>query len=184
MRTFIAIDLNNRIKENLISLIDILRNKGGNIKWIEHQGMHITLKFLGEIEENKISEIEEILKTTTRDLRPFSLKVKGTGHFPNGRNPRILWAGIEADKILSSFHHQLEGELEGIGFPREKRSFHPHLTLGRVRSTSFVRDTIAEFYIYREKFFGEMMVKKITFFRSILKPSGAEYSVLYEHPLK
>lgn len=184
MRTFIAVDLDKEIKSNLLSLLDKLKKKGENIKWIRQEGMHLTIKFIGEIKEEKISDIENILRKIAEGHKPFSLKINGTGFFPLERkNPRVLWAGVEADETLYSLQRQLESDLEKIGFPREKREFHPHLTLGRVKAPS-VGETISELQKYKESTFGEMMVNKITFFQSILKPSGAEYIKLSEFQLK
>jgi len=185
MRSFIAIDLDKEIKKTLIVLIEKLAREKQNIKWVRQTGMHLTLKFLGEIKEEKISEIENISRNVTRNYRPFSLKIKSTGYFPHEkRNPRVLWTGIEADESLISLQKQLEEELEKIGFPREKRKFHPHLTLGRVKSTSFLQETIQELEKYKESVFGEMTVRKIIFFQSILKYSGAEYKIISEFLLK
>ncbi|MFB0566180.1 MAG: RNA 2',3'-cyclic phosphodiesterase [Candidatus Aminicenantaceae bacterium] len=185
MRTFIAVDLDREIKKSLSSLIEKLILKREKIKWVQRQGMHITLKFLGEIEKAQIPEVENILRNISENFKSFSLKIKGTGYFPpEKKNPRVLWVGIEADKTLFVLQEQVETELEKIGFPREKRSFHPHLTLGRVKTFSFIHETIKELKKYQEAFFGEMIVNKITLFQSILKPSGAEYIVLSEYLLK
>lgn len=184
MRTFIAVDLDGEIKKALTALIENLRKRGGNIKWVKQQGMHITLKFLGEVESTKTSEIDAVLENIANNFKPFSLKIKGTGYFPHNRNPRVLWTGVESEESLNFLQQQLEKELEIIGFPREKRTFHPHLTLGRVKTPSSIQEIIRELKKHEEEVFGEMVVHKITFFQSILNPSGAEYIVLSEFRLK
>lgn len=185
MRTFIAIDLEKEIKESLSSLIDKLRERSQNIRWVRQEGMHLTLKFLGEIKEEKRPSIENILEKVISNYKPFSLKIKGTSYFPLGRkNPRVLWTGVEADETLPSLQQRLESELEKIGFPREKREFHPHLTLGRVKAPSYIQETVRALERHKESVFGEMTVYKITFFQSILKPSGAEYIALSEFQLE
>ncbi len=185
MRTFIAIDLDNEIKNNLSLLISRLKKCSPNIKWIKHQGMHLTLKFLGEIPTDKVSEVESSLRKVTEKHRHFLLKFKGTGTFPEGnKSPRILWLGIEDNENLKIFQSELESELEKIHFLRENRKFHPHLTLGRVKSHHDLSLTLSELEKYREKDFGEMIVKKIILFKSTLKPSGAEYTIISEHELK
>ncbi|MFQ6069121.1 MAG: RNA 2',3'-cyclic phosphodiesterase [Candidatus Aminicenantales bacterium] len=184
MRTFIALELEETLKKALTHLIDKLRLKGGKIKWVKEEGMHLTLKFLGEIDQKKASEVEKILDKVARNSSSFPLSIKGTGYFPPSRNPRVLWAGVEAGEVLESLHHELEVELEKIGFAREEREFRPHLTLGRVKSSDFLKDTLNELEKHRNTTFGHMNVNKITFFRSVLKPSGAEYSVLSEFFLK
>jgi len=185
MRTFIAIDLDKGIKEALSALIDQLKERSKNIRWIRREAMHLTLKFLGEIKEEKVPETENTLEKVVRNYQPFSLKIKGTGYFPlKKKSPRVLWTGVEADETLPSLQQKLESELEKIGFPREKREFHPHLTLGRVKVPSSVQETVRELERHKELVFGEMTVNKITFFQSILKPSGAEYKALSEYQLK
>jgi len=185
MRTFIAIDFDNEIKNNLSQLITGLKKGSSNIKWIEHHGMHLTLKFLGEIPPEKVSEVESSLLKVTEKHRHFPLRFKGTGTFPEGnKKPRILWVGIEDNETLKILQSEIESELEKIHFPRENRKFHPHLTLGRVKSYYNLSLTLSEIAKEREKDFGEMVVKKITLFKSTLKRSGAEYTILSEHELK
>jgi len=185
LRTFIAIDLDPEIKKTLFQLIDELDKGHKNIRWVRHGGMHLTFKFLGEINREKVSEIENVLNRISKKYEPFILKFKGTGYFPpQKKNPRVLWVGIEEEETLTALQSQVEEELEKLGFPRERRKFHAHLTLGRVKSLSNIRETISLLEKYRERNFGEMKADKITFFQSILKPTGAEYSVLSEFDLK
>lgn len=188
MRTFIAIDLDKEIKKNLLSFIselDKLTREGRSIRWVKPEGMHLTLKFLGEITGEKVREIENILKAITGKYKSFVLNFKGTGSFPPGsRNPRVLWVSIEEVETLKALQLHLEGELEKLGFPREGRKFHPHLTLGRVKIPSHIRETLSLLEKNKDTNFGEMQAKKLTFFQSILKPSGAEYSALSEFELK
>ena len=96
----------------------------------------------------------------------------------------MLWVGIEEEKTLFALQSQLEGEMEKLGFPREQRKFRPHLTLGRVKTFSSLRETLILIDKYRERNLGEMDVEKITFIQSVLKPTGAEYSVISEVELK
>ena len=185
MRTFIAINLSPEIKKTLSLLIDELDKGSRNIRWIRQEGMHLTLKFLGEIGRERVPEIEDVLIRISKNYEPFVLKFEGTGSFPPGnKNPRVLWVGIEEGETLKALQSQLEGELEKLGFPRERRKFHAHLTLGRVKSFFNLRETLSLLEKYRERNFGEMEAEKITFFQSILKPTGAEYSVLSEFEFK
>lgn len=185
MRTFIAINLSPEIKKTLSLLIDELDKGSRNIRWIRQEGMHLTLKFLGEIGRERVPEIEDVLIRISKNYEPFVLKFKGTGSFPPGKkNPRVLWVGIEEGETLRALQSQLEGDLEKLGFPKERRKFHAHLTLGRVKSFFNLRETLSLLEKYRERNFGEMEAEKITFFQSILKPTGAEYSVLSEFEFK
>ena len=185
MRTFIAINLSPEIKKTLYLLVDELDKGSRNIRWIRQEGMHLTLKFLGEIGRERVPEIEDVLIRISKNYEPFVLIFKGTGSFPPGKkNPRVLWVGIEEGETLRALQSQLEGDLEKLGFPKERRKFHAHLTLGRVKSFFNLRETLSLLEKYRERNFGEMEAEKITFFQSILKPTGAEYSVLSEFEFK
>lgn len=147
--------------------------------------MHLTLKFLGEIDEEKIPQIESILKRISETFKPFPLRLKGTGYFPpKSKTPRVLWAAIEEVEDLKRLQSDIEEEMESIGFPKERRTFHPHLTLGRVKTSFDIQETLHFLEKHRDKNFGEMEAKKVTFFRSVLKPTGAEYSVLSEFEFK
>jgi 2'-5' RNA ligase len=188
VRTFIAIDLSQEIKKVLSQLIeelDEMDKEHKKIRWIKKEGMHLTIKFLGDIGNEKIPEIEKTLKNISEKFESFVLKLKGTGTFPpRSKNPRVLWIGIKEEETLKLLQHQMEADLEKLGFPRESRKFHPHLTLGRVKVFSNFRQILLLLEKYRERIFGEMKVEKITFFQSKLKPTGAEYSILSEFELK
>jgi len=185
MRTFIAIDLDESIKDCISELLKKIDKGSKSIRWIKRQAMHITLKFLGEIPDRKIPNIESILKNISEKYKAFPLCLIGTDSFPPGRkNPRVLWVGIEKNETLKKLQSHLEAKLEEINFPRESRIFHPHLTLGRVKASHNLEPTLFELEKHRDTSFGEMKVKKITLFKSTLKPSGAEYSVIFESKLK
>ena len=185
MRTFIAINLDESIKKELNAFIHELRNFPANIRWAHSKGMHLTLKFLGEIKEVQIPAIKKLLENTAAFYESFTLDVKGTGWFPPGnRFPRVIWAGCLENENILSLQRTIEGDLEKLHFKREKRKFHPHLTLGRVRSNKNIHKVLNELIRQKDKNFGSMKVTRITFFQSILKPTGAEYQVLSEHNLK
>ncbi len=185
MRTFIAIDLDPAIKRNLSGFVARLKTLSSkNISWVREQGMHLTLKFLGDIEESQVSAIKSLISSISNKYPRFPLTVKGTGYFPaNTKFLRVLWAGVEEQPVLTSLQRELETELEKLGFAKEKRAFHPHLTLGRVRAPSNLIDILKMLENNRTADFGQMTVRKITFFESRLKPTGAEYAALAEDEL-
>jgi 2'-5' RNA ligase len=173
MRTFIAIDLDDSLKRALEALAGELRPLARSVRWIGASGMHLTLKFLGEILE-EVAPRHQI----------FGLVLEGTGTFPSGgRDPRVLWVGVAPGPPLLALQEDIERELEKLGFEREKRPFHPHLTLGRVKFPSRLDHLVQEMRKHKDQRFGEMSVQKFTFFQSTLKPSGAEYAVLKEFRL-
>jgi RNA 2',3'-cyclic 3'-phosphodiesterase len=186
VRTFVAIDLDPEIKSGLSDLVRALRKLAppGAVGWVKDAGMHLTLKFLGEISESQVADVAAAVKTAASSVATFPLKVRGTGFFPsNPRAPRVLWVGMAPDPILGELFDRLELNLEGLGFVRETRPFHPHVTLGRVKSASGLRDVIAEVERNRNSDFGAMTVRTLTVFKSVLTPGGAVYSVLDEGPL-
>ncbi len=185
MRTFIAVDLDPEIKKALSAFILRLKKAGPEgTSWARETGMHLTLKFLGEIDESKSESISRIMDATVQPEKPFRLQFRGTGCFPNARFPRVLWVGTAPSAELDGLTSRLEAGLAAIGFDPESRPFHPHLTVGRVRSASKVRDAVTELELQRNADFGTMTVGKITFFKSVLGPGGAEYTVLKESFLR
>jgi 2'-5' RNA ligase len=184
----VAIDLNSEIKKGVSQFIEDLKKQSREsrgIRWVRPEAMHLTLKFLGEINEEKVAPITDVLNRISEECKPFPLRMKGTGFFPpKSKTPRVIWIGVEEADNLMRLQSQLEEALERIGFPREQRKYHPHLTLGRVKTFSDIKEILLFLEKHRDKNFGNMEVKKITFFRSILKPTGAEYSALAELELK
>jgi 2'-5' RNA ligase len=184
MRTFIAIDLEDSLKTALEALIGELSPLATGVRWVGTSGMHLTLKFLGEISDADAARVSAALGEVAPRHRAFELVLKGAGVFPPGRrNPRVLWVGADSGPPLLALQEDIEKEMERLGFEREKRQFHPHLTLGRVRFPSGLDILVQELTKKRDRSFGEMNVRRFTFFQSTLKPSGAEYSILKEFRL-
>ncbi len=185
MRTFIAVDLDDRLKAHFVHIIKKLDKGDGSVKWITRQGMHITLKFLGEISATQESDVGRVLDKVTNKHSSFLLKFRGSGTFPhNSKIPRVLWIGLEKNVALETLHADIEEEMAGLGFPKENRPFHPHLTLCRVKKKSQLQTVLTWQQRYHREHFGDIIVKKVIYYRSILKPTGAEYTVLSEHELK
>jgi 2'-5' RNA ligase len=181
VRTFIAIDLDEVLKMSLAAFVAELRALASNIRWVGTSGMHLTLKFLGEIDEADVPGISSVLEEIGRRQRPFTLMLQGTGAFPPGRrNPRVFWVGAGPVSALVSLQEEIEMEMGKRGFERENRPYHPHLTLGRVKFPAPLDSLILELQKHKDRFFGEMNVQSFVFFRSLLKPSGAEYAILKE----
>jgi len=185
MRTFIAIDLGPDVKRTLSDFLWRMRKLAPqNISWIREPGMHLTLKFLGEVEDERIPSVLTLMNEAAAAVPAFALKFKGTGTFPpQARTPRVLWVGTEEQPAVAGLAERLAAGLERLGFEREERPFRPHLTLGRVRRGYGIQEAVAELEKNRETEFGVTSVTRITLFKSVLKPTGAEYSVLGESPL-
>jgi 2'-5' RNA ligase len=183
VRTFIAIDLEPSLKEVLLGLVDTLKRTKADVRWANMSGMHLTLKFLGETGTDGVSTVTDALGKIVARHRRFPLALEGTGRFPEGRTPRVLWVGVKHQPALLSLQEGIDQELEAKGFPCEERAFHPHLTLGRVKGPSFVREALAELEKNSDRVFGTMEARKVTFFESFLGPGGARHRVISEHAL-
>jgi len=185
MRTFIALDLSPEIKARLAGFIGRLAPLGRGVKWVSQESMHLTLKFLGEIDETRAAQVKDILRSVAGQSEALPLRFQGTGAFPPGSScPRVLWVGIEAPPGLALLQEKVEDGCQAIGFARETRPFHAHLTLGRVNFSGSLAALLNEFNRNPSESFGEMTAQRLTFFLSRLKPAGAEYSVLEEFDLR
>jgi 2'-5' RNA ligase len=180
VRAFIAIDLEPQIKESLLSLVQELRAARADIRWVSGGGMHLTLKFLGPIDESQALRVKEVLKDVACRHHAFPLRFEGTGAFPGETSPRVLWVGFAAQPELLALQGEIDTALEAEGFERERRGFTPHLTLGRVKGPERVAKAMSELARHREQSFGAMTVRKVALFESFLRPDGAEHRVVYE----
>ncbi len=183
MRLFIAIEIGDRVKKEIETLLGKLDNKDAGIKWVKPENIHITLRFLGEVKEELLDGIKEVIQRVAERHTAFEIKAKGTGVFPDYSRPRVLWVGVDEDERLKAIFNTLNVELEGIGFPPEERPFRPHLTIGRVKSPKAIKSVLKELRGYRDREFGKIPVKEIVLMKSTLKPTGAEYEKLMTAPL-
>ena len=176
MRIFTAIEIPGEIKKDICKLQNDLRDTGADVRWVGPESMHLTLKFLGEIPAAQTSLIKEAMAAAVQDYKPFLLHIKGTGTFPiHSKHPRIIWVDIQRNDTLQSLQKALDKNLEKLGFHREKRKFHPHLTLGRVKSGRGRKELIDVLASYNNFILPELDVKNISLIESILKREGAEY---------
>jgi len=135
VRTFICFDLPAEIREKLRVLQGALKPTSRGVSWTRPEGIHLTLKFLGDVDAERMTEIAAALSRTAAGLKTFAITVGRVGGFPNLRRPRVLWVGIEEPTgALTQLAGNIDEALGTLGFPREERSFSPHLTVGRVKS--------------------------------------------------
>jgi len=184
-RTFIAIELNESIHSELASLQSALKKSNADVKWVAPGSIHLTLKFLGNIDTQKIKEIENILNETAAEIEPFVLTLKGIGAFPKLDYPRVIWVGVESGAPQSEqLARSLEERLEAIGIPREDREFHAHITLGRVKSLKN-KDNLKEIIEATKFAAGSVVdVNHLTLFKSQLSREGSVYTPLFIAKMK
>jgi 2'-5' RNA ligase len=184
LRSFIAIELPETVKKALAEFQQELGKCGADVRWIRSENIHLTLKFLGNIEEDKADIIAERLKGTCKGHSGFKVNISGTGVFPNKRSPRVLWAGISLNEEIVTLQEGIEDAMASLGFEREKRRFSPHLTLGRLRSSRGKQAVLDKMDAYRENIFGIMDVDSVLLMRSDLGPSGAKHTKIAVCDLK
>ena len=183
IRSFIAIELPEEVREGLARLRNELkRNEHKFVKWVNPDGLHLTLKFLGNIPSKRVTEIINAIEEVTQGVSAFHLEISGLGAFPSLRQARVFWVGIggEVDK-LSKLQQNIDSALAVLGFAKEERPFVPHLTLARLRpgASPLERRSLGELVdstIFEDKYHIE--VEAVSLMRSQLTPAGAVYTRL------
>jgi len=176
MRSFIAIDLPIDIKSSIDRVIQKVSGISRGIRWVPVENIHLTLKFLGDVKDDLVLEIAKRLALVGKHHPPFNISVRGAGAFPNLRSPNVLWVGVDPSPQLDDLFAEIDATLSEAGFEKEGRKFSPHLTIGRVRDRRDIDPVIRELATYKDVFFGTIEVREILLMKSVLKPSGAEYS--------
>ena len=180
LRCFIAISLPEELKAKISGIKEKLKSAGADVSWTRPEGMHLTLKFFGEIEDKRIPKIEKALDAVVDGISTFTLSVSGMGTFPDVRRPRVVWIGLkEEGNNLVRLHKGAEEELKKIGFPSEDRRFTPHITLGRIRSNKNIDKLLKLIEEEKTAELGSCKVSEVHLIKSELRPSGADYTELY-----
>ncbi len=186
IRSFIAIELPEELKQELTRLESELKQAGGVdcARWVDPYSIHLTLKFLGNVVRGRISEIGRAMEDACRGIPPFQLGITELGAFPNLRRIQVVWVGLGGEVgRLQQLVRQLEMELSRLGFASESRPFTPHLTLARIRDNAPLssKQSLGELLVRTHPGFNSPInVKAISLMRSQLTPGGAIYSRIYE----
>ena len=181
MRAFIAIDLPESIRAALGRKQDLFRSVGPEKGWTRPEGIHLTLKFLGEISDAQVKEVCQSLKNLGQ-FESVAIGLKGFGFFPDARRPRVFWVGVDAPAHLSQLAERIEEAMGKIGFAREERPFRPHLTLARFRMPQPQPALQALLTEQAEQELGNFTVSEFFLFESKLLPQGAEYRKVERFP--
>jgi RNA 2',3'-cyclic 3'-phosphodiesterase len=184
-RLFIAIELPAPVRKRLIDHIDQVRTlvPGARASWIREENLHLTLKFLGDIPPERIESVSHAIKDAAEASEPFEFIVSGCGAFPASGQPKVLWVGIEdPSSELGRLYQRVEENCERAGHPRERRSFHPHLTIARVRDSRNSRQLSIvnqELGFERER----ILIANLALFRSELRQEGSRHTLIARHAL-
>jgi 2'-5' RNA ligase len=182
VRCFIAICIPDVIKDGLTKLQKVLRFPEipeAQISWARPEGIHLTLKFLGEVGEDGAARVGAVVGKAMQGISSFSVHVRGVSCFPSASSPRVLWAGVEEPSgKLKELQQCVDHATERLDFPSENRKFTPHLTLARIRSLRRSEELIRRMNENRGIELGPFEVREVQLIQSILRPEGAEYQTL------
>lgn len=184
LRVFIAVELPASIQQEVAALQASLRATGADVKWVEPQNLHLTLKFLGNVEETRIAPLIEALRAATLPHAPCTLHLEGIGAFPNIRSPRVIWVGVsQGQPPLTALAQAVEQACVGLGFPAQERPFSAHLTIGRIRSRDRLAHLIKQLQVAEFCASHPAPADHLTLFQSVLSPKGPTYTPLAKIPL-
>lgn len=178
IRSFIAIELDDSLKHTLKAVQVSLARELPEFRWVDVNGIHLTLKFLGEVEESKLKEVHAQLAEICQTINFFTIRLKSVGCFLRGGGHGIVWVGVEELVELSRFHQLVEESMNRLGFEKEKQRFKPHLTLGRSKT---IKDKARLHKVVEKRKdceIGVLRVDSVSLMKSELRPQGARYTQL------
>jgi 2'-5' RNA ligase len=175
-RGFIAIEIEPFQK--LILFENDIKHSGAQVKLVEPHNIHITLKFLGDTMESLIDEIEKIIKNTVKHIKPFKIKLSGSGVFPNENYIKVVWIGIRDKGIIGEIAGKIDQDLTKFGFKKEQRRFSPHLTIARIKTVKNKEKLLKTVNNYSDIEFKEIEINSIKLKKSELTPKGPIYTTL------
>lgn len=195
MRLFVALDIDDSIRNGITQFIDQMRPVAPEARWVRPESLHVTLKFIGEKSEEDAEKIKQILRRIVASA--IEMHLAGYGFFPETRAPRVFWVGIKAGSELTGLAARIDEQLSTLGIPREQHPFHPHLTLARGgRGSGSPRWRKGDgpnrtFGLLQEKLetstvpdFGTMTSREFCLYQSQLSPSGSKYVKLANFSLR
>lgn len=180
IRTFVAIKI--PVEGSLLDVWADLRDRfpGNQVKWVEHDCLHLTLFFMGDTPEDQIPEIGNDLKKVLQSQSAFELEVKGLGYFGSSISPRVIWVGIERSLQLTKLKRDVSQVISSYGFLDDQRAFNPHITLGRVKSLRDSGQLLRIIHGYTNFSFQKTNVNSVIHYKSELRPIGPIYTSLNE----
>lgn len=189
LRAFIAIKLSDELRGHIGEVQAELKRRAfglDGLGWVRPEGIHLTLRFLGDIAEEQVEALGAMLRDVAAGMKPFALDARGVGAFPDPRAPRVIWLGLygtpEAMASLRRMHEGIEDGVVGLGFSRESREFTAHLTLARVRDRKSGAALAKVLEANQDRAVGSFTAASVGLIKSELRPSGAVYTTLVEVP--
>jgi len=186
LRTFIAVEVDAAVTGRAMDLVDKFRAVAADVKWVEPENMHLTVKFLGDVDITDTYEICRAVGQAVGDLPPFDLEIRGVGAFPNPHRPRTIWLGAgEGEGEMAELAERIDRELQKIGYRKEGRRFQSHLTLGRVRQGGPALGALGRLIQeHAELEIGTTPIDEVIVFSSTLTRTGPVYDPLGRASLK
>ncbi len=184
-RVFCAVDLPQNVRARLVTHIKQLQAAApdAHASWSRAGNIHLTLKFLGDIAQASVKNLSDAASRAVTGLAPFTIRLEQTGVFPPHGSPRVLWIGVnDLEGKLGELHARLEDEAARLGFQKETRPFHPHLTLARLRQPQHAR-TLASAHQAMAFEPAEITVSELLVIRSELNSEGSKYTTISRNPL-
>lgn len=186
IRAFIAVELEPALKDRISEIQSELKKTDADIKWVNPNNIHLTLKFLGYVEEKKLEEIKHAIEKIAKDFLNFSIETSQIGIFPEKGTPRVIWIGIKKGKeILTKIAFELKEEIAKLGIPKEDRPFQSHATIGRIKSSKNKDKLISKINEINQTIKPQVQdASEIILFQSTLSPLGPTYTKLYKANFK
>jgi 2'-5' RNA ligase len=175
VRLFVALDLTDQVRHSIAELIAKLQPKSRPARWIKPENLHITLKFIGHVGNEKLGPIQSALSSIQAE-QPVELHFRGMGFFPNEHRPRAFWCGIAASPNLAELAADIDRALVPLGVEAETRPFTPHLTLARFKSDEGIREVVQAATDMKSTDFGAATETNFHLYESLLKSTGAQYN--------
>jgi 2'-5' RNA ligase len=184
MRLFAGIPVPSELRQRAAQVLGKCARSGADVRWVRPANLHLTVRFFGETAEDVLPRLKEALAAAARTREPFSLELGGYGAFPEVERPRVLFVPVlRGGESLAALAEAVLRGTEDLGFPPPGEEFHPHLTLGRVRSRRPSDDSLRELHQVAPARLGRMRVASLHLFESMLSAKGPEYRHLDEFPL-
>ncbi len=185
IRTFMAVAIDDAARKELTKTQNAMQRISAGVKWVTPVNIHLSLVFLGDIFENSILLLQDVIDQTTAQHGPCALDIQGLGYFGSPHSPRVIWAGLRGDiRPLTALQEAMITALQTAGVSPDTKPFKPHLTLGRMRSSRQTGDIVKFISSRRDALFGRLDVQSVLLMKSQLPPQGPIYSILHASPLK